>query len=102
MPKSVIIPPESVFEVERILMSPLQSATANNDINALYSMGKFPGGVKVNHYLTDTDAWFMRTDAQDGLKYFTRRDDTFAEDNDFDTKNLKYSASARYVMGWMP
>ena len=100
MPYTVIISPDQVFEVERILMSPLQSATANNDINALYSMSKFPGGVKVNHYLTDTDAWFMRTDAREGMKYFTRRDDTFAEDNDFDTKNLKYSASARYVMGW--
>jgi len=100
MPKSLIIPVDLMFEAERILKSPYRVNTPNNDINALKSMGKFPGGVVVNHYLTDTDAWFIRTNVQDGMKYFTRVDDSFAEDNDFDTDNAKYKARARYSFGW--
>jgi len=63
-------------------------------------MGKFPGGVHINNYLTDTDAWFIRTNAPDGMKYFERRGDSFATDNDFDTDNAKYKAQARYSYGW--
>lgn len=100
MPQSLIIPVDLVFEAERILKSPHRVNTANNDINALNKMGKFPSGVIVNHYLTDTDAWFIRTNVQDGPKYFTRVDDSFSEDNDFDTDNAKYKARSRYSFGW--
>jgi len=99
-PVSIHIPVDLQFEIERILMSPLRVGTAENDINALKSMGKFPKGVFINHYFTDTDAWFLRTDVKDGLKYFERRGDTFSQDNDFDTDNLKYKATARFSFGW--
>ena len=100
MPQKLIIPVDLQFDVERILMSPLQSGNSNNDINALKSSGKFPGGVMINHYLTDTDAWFIRTNCPEGLKYMERVGDTFSEDNDFDTNNLKYKARGRYSFGW--
>lgn len=101
MPKTLIIPPELVFEAERILKTPQRVGTANNDINALYSMGKFPGGIKVNHYLTDPDAWFIRTNlARDGMKFFQRKPMQFAIDNDFDTDNAKFKATERYSVGW--
>ena len=100
MPQKLIIPVDMQFDVERILMSPLQAGNSNNDINALKSTGRFPGGVFVNHYLTDADAWFIRTNVPEGMKYFERRADTFSEDNDFDTNNLKYKATARYSFGW--
>ena len=100
MPQKLIIPVDLQFDVERILMSPLQSGNSNNDINALKSSGKFPGGVVINHYLTDTDAWFIRTNCPEGLKHMERVSDIFSEDNDFDTNNLKYKARARYSFGW--
>ena len=100
MPRSIIIPPELMFEAERIMKSQYRVGTANNDISALISMGKFPEGIKVNHYLTSTTAWFVRTNVPDGMKYFSRRDDTFTEDNDWDTENAKFKATARYAFGW--
>lgn len=100
IPKSLHIPAELEFEVERILKSTLRVGTANNDTNALRSMGKFPGGVHVNHYFTDTDAWFLRTDVKEGPMYVERRGDEFTVDNDFDTENAKYKATSRYVFGW--
>jgi hypothetical protein len=100
MPQTLIVPADLVFEAERILQTPLRVGTADNDINALKSMGKLPGGFKVNHYLTDTNAWFIRTNAPDGMKYFERRGDSFDVDNDFDTSNAKYKASGRYSFGW--
>lgn len=99
-PRSIIIPPEQMFTVERILKSQYRVGTANNDINALMSMGKFPEGVKVNHYLTSTTAWFVRTNAPDGMKHFVRWEPTFAEDNDFDTSNAKFKAEYRDSFGW--
>lgn len=98
-PKSLIIPVNLQFEAARILKSVQQSGTANNDINALRAMGAFPDGVKVNHYLTDTDAWFIRTDAPEGLKLFQREEASFKQDGDFDTDNLKYKAYERYSTG---
>ena len=74
--------------------------TADNDLNALKNMGKFPGGVVVNHYLTDTNAYFIRTNCPDGMKHYERRADDFTEDNDFDTDNQKYKATGRYSFGW--
>jgi len=100
MPKSIILPPELMFEAERIFKSQYRVGTPNNDINALVSMGKFPDGIKVNHYLTSSTAWFTRTNAPDGLKYFERRADEFTEDNDWDTENAKFKATARYSFGW--
>lgn len=99
MPRSLIVPTALSFEATRILKSQLQNDTANNATNALRSMGMFPDGAKVNHYLTDTDAYFVRTNAPDGMKHFSRRAAAFAQDEDFDTSNLKYKASERYSFG---
>lgn len=99
MPKTLVLPVDEVFNAERILKSNLRVSTADNDINALNSMGKF-SDVLSNVYLTDPDAWFIRTDCPDGLKYFERKGDTFAMDNDFDTSNYKYKATGRYSFGW--
>lgn len=100
MPQSLIVPADLVFEAERILKTTGRVGTNNNDLNAIKEMGKFPQGIKVNHYLTDTDAWFIRTNVKDGPKYFTRINDAFSEDNDFDTDNAKYKTRSRYSFGW--
>ena len=100
MPKKLILPIQLIFEAERILSSVARVGTADNDVNALKSMGKFQDGIVVNHYLTDADAWFIRTTAPDGMKHFERRSDDFALDNDFDTDNAKFKASGRYSFGW--
>ena len=99
-PKALIIPQALEFDAYRILESLGQSGTANNDINALRSSGKFPQGIMVNHYLTDTDAWFIKTDCPDGLKYMERRADSFGTENDFDTENAKFKATFRGSFGW--
>jgi hypothetical protein len=99
MPKSLVVPTGLMFEAQRILKSQLQNDTANNAINAMRSMGLFPEGAKVNHYLTDNDAWFVRTNAPNGLKLFQRVAPEFAQDNDFDTSNLKYKGYERYSVG---
>jgi len=98
-PKSLIIPRQLMFEAKRILNSDGRVGTDNNDLNAIKNMGLIPETV-VNHYLTDTDAWFIRTDVPHGMKYFERRADGFDMDNDFDTENAKYKATARYSFGW--
>lgn len=100
MPKSLIVPTALTFEATRILKSQLQNDTANNAINALRAIGMFPEGVKINHYLTDTDAWFVRTNATRGMKMFERTSAEFSQDNDFDTSNLKYKGYERYSVGW--
>lgn len=100
MPEMLIIPPELMYQAERILKSPLRVGTANNDLNALKTMGKFPKGIKVNHYLSSTTAWFIRTNCPDGMKYFSRREDSFTEDNDWDTENAKFKVVSRYSFGW--
>lgn len=98
-PKSLIITPSQEFEAKRILGSALRVNTANNDLNALKTMGIIPE-VVVNHYLTDADAWFIRTNVANGLKLFERDPDSFGSDNDFDTENAKFKARARYSVGW--
>lgn len=98
-PTSLIIPKELIFEASRILKSDGRVGTDNNDMNALKTMGSIPK-IVVNHYLTDTDAWFIRTDVKNGMKYFERRADEFGMDEDFDTENAKYKATARYTFGW--
>jgi hypothetical protein len=100
MPKKLIVPPNMAFEAERIVKSNLQNDTALNAINAIKSTGMLPGGVMVWHYLSDTDAWFITTDAENGLKLFNRRALSFAKDSDFDTDNFKHKATERYVAGW--
>ena len=99
MPESLIIPVDLTFEARRILGSEGRVGSADNDLNALKSMGKFTN-VVTNHYLTDTDAWFIRTNVQNGMKCFERRSMDFGIDNDFDTENAKYKASERYSFGW--
>jgi len=99
MPESLIIPVDLVFEARRILESEGRVGSADNDLNALKSMGKFKN-VVANHYLTDTNAWFIRTNVQNGMKCFQRRAMEFGMDNDFDTENAKYKASERYSFGW--
>jgi len=97
-PKTLIIPRQLMFEAKRILGSDLRVASPNNDLNALKTMGMIPE-VVVNHYLTDTDAWFIRTDVPHGMKHFERRADSFEMDNDFDSENAKFKATARYSFG---
>jgi len=98
--QKMIIPATLEFEAQRILGSALQSGTANNDTNALRSMGIMPQGFSVNHYLTDTDAWFIKTDVENGLAMFDRTKLAFTRDNDFDTENAKAKCIERYSVGW--
>lgn len=95
-PKSLHIPPELQFEAMRILQTNGRVGTDLNDINAIKEAGIFPGGVKVNQYFSDPDAWFIRTNCPDGPIYFERAGDTFEMDNDFDTLNAKFRAYGRY------
>ena len=98
-PKKLVIAPANAFEAKRILGSEGRVGTDNNDLNAIKTMGVIPE-YTVNHYLTDSDQWSIVTDVADGLKYFERRGDQFEMDNDFDTENAKYKATARYSFGW--
>jgi len=99
LPTRLIIPFDLSFEASRILEGDWQPDSTNRNINVLNKRGLF-SEVVANHYLTDTDAWFIMTNIPDGMKYFERKADTFGEDNDFDTDNLKYKATARYSFGW--
>jgi len=100
MAQSLHIPRQLYYEAIRVLESVLQNDTANNATNAVRNSPMVPGGAIVNHYFTDTDAWFLRTNCPDGMKAFQRRETQFTEDNDFDTENAKYKATERYVFGW--
>lgn len=97
-PKSLILPRQLEFEVQRILKADKRVGTDLNDPNVLKMLGSIPD-VVVNHYLTDTDAWFIRTNVPEGMKYFERDADSFDMDNDFDTDNAKYKARARFSFG---
>jgi len=92
----LIIPVNLQFNVERLLKSPGRPATADNDINAVKSMGMIPQGYVVNNFLTDTDAWFIKTDAPNGLKHFTRAPIRTAMEGDFDTGNVRYGRRLRH------
>jgi len=100
MCKSLHIPPQLRFVAERILKSPLRYGTANNDLNALKSMGYFQNGVDINHRFTDANAWFIRTDVPNGTKMFVRRPLRMEEMGDFDTGNKRIKTSERYSFGW--
>ena len=98
-PEKLVVPYQQTFEVKRILGADGRVGTDLNDPNVLKDMGLF-GEVAINHYLTDPDAWFIITNVKDGVKYFERRADQFEMDNDFDTENAKFKATARYSFGW--
>jgi hypothetical protein len=99
-PRKLIIPPSLMFVATRLLETELRTATADNDINALRSNGAIPEGYAVNHFLTDTDAWFLTTDVPNGLKHFVRSPMATSMDGDFDTGNVRYKARERYSFGW--
>ena len=96
----LIIPKELQFTAERILKSPQRVGTADNDINAMASMGMIPQGYRINHYLTDTDAFFIMTDAPNGMKMFVRSPIKTAIEGDFDTGNVRFKARERYSFGF--
>lgn len=99
MPVKLIIPTDLQFVASRILNNPNRPATSDRDINALYEAGKIPGGMTINNWLTDTDAWFLKTDVPDGMKMFVRSPLKKSSDIDFDTGNMKYKARERYSFG---
>ena len=99
-PVKVIIPPDVGFVAERVLHSPARVASADNDLNAIATRGVIPGGYTVNHFLSDVDAWFLKTDAPNGLKFFDRIAMKTAFEGDFDTGNVRYKARQRYVFGF--
>lgn len=99
-PKKLIVPPSLMFVAKRLLGTELRVGTTDNDINALKSLGTIPGGYAVNHYLTDTNAFFLTTDIPDGLKHFVRVGIKTSDEGDFDTGNARYKARERYSFGW--
>lgn len=101
LPMKLIIPKELKFTAERILGSPLRVGTADNDINALKSLSIYSGGWNVNHYLTSTKAWFIKTDCKNGLTMIEREGFESDTDNDFDTGNAKFKVTERYLQSWI-
>ena len=99
-PKKMIVPPNLMFVAKRLLDTELRVSTADNDINAIKQMGAIPEGYAVNHFLTDTNAWFLTTDVPNGLKHFVRSPLANSMDGDFDTGNVRYKARERYSFGW--
>ena len=100
MPKSLHIARQEHFNAHRILKSVYQSGNANNDVNVLAATNAFPEGIKLNHYFTSPHAWFIRTNVQEGMKYYERVGISFDQDNDFDTMNVKAKGYERYSFGW--
>ena len=98
-PKKLIVPPALMFTATRLLETSLRVATADNDVNALKSMSSIPEGFTVNHFLTDTNAWFLTTDVPNGLKHFVRVPLATSMDADFDTGNNRFKARERYSFG---
>lgn len=99
-PRKMVIPPNLMFDVHRITKSTLRAGTSDNDANAMRDMGLLPDGIVVNDYLTDTDQWFVLTDAPNGLTWFNRVTVELSNDNDFDTMNAKAKAYMRFSTGW--
>jgi hypothetical protein len=98
-PKKLVVPPNLMFVATRLLETELRVGTTDNDINALKNNGSIPEGYTVNHYLTDTNAWFLMTDVPNGLKHFVRTPLQNSMDGDFDTGNVRYKARERYSFG---
>jgi hypothetical protein len=98
-PRKLIVPPALQFVATRLLETSLRVGTTDNDINALKNNGSIPEGYTVNHFLTDTNAWFLTTDVPNGLKHFVRTPLSTSMDGDFDTGNQRYKARERYSFG---
>lgn len=98
-PRKLVVPPSLQFVAERLLKTELRVGTADNDINALKNMGVIPEGYVVNHFLTDTNAYFLLTDVPNGLKHFVRTPLATSMDGDFDTGNVRYKSRERYSFG---
>ena len=99
-PKKLVIPPSLMFVATRLLETELRVGTSDNDINAIKNNGSIPEGYTVNHFLTDTNGWFLTTDVPNGLKHFVRTPMSTGMDGDFDTGNVRYKARERYSFGW--
>ncbi len=99
-PTKLVIPPALQFTATRLLETNLRVGTADNDINALKNNGSIPQGYCINHFLTDTNAWFLMTDVPNGLKHFERAALANSMDGDFDTGNVRYKSRERYSFGW--
>ena len=99
-PRKLIVPPALQFVATRLLETEKRVGTADNDVNAIVSNGSIPEGYTVNHWLTDTDGWFLTTDVPNGMKHFVRSPMSTSMDGDFDTGNVRYKARERYSFGW--
>ena len=100
MPRSLIVARQNWWNANRILKSAYTPSTANNAVNVLVATNALPEGIVMNHYLTSPNAWFVRTNIQNGLKYYSRVGIQFDQDNDFDTMNAKAKGYERYSFGW--
>jgi len=99
-PRKLVVPPALMFVATRLLDTQLRVGTNDNDINAIMNNGSIPEGYTVNHFLTDTNAWFLTTDVPNGMKHFVRTPLATSMDGDFDTGNVRYKARERYSFGW--
>ena len=99
-PKKMIVPPALQFVATRLLETSLRVGTTDNDINALKNNGSIPEGYSINHFLTDTNGWYLTTDVPNGLKHFIRSPLANSMDGDFDTGNVRYKSRERYSFGW--
>ena len=99
-PRKLVVPPALQFVATRLLETELRTGTADNDINALKNNGSIPEGYAINHFLTDSNAWFLTTDVPNGMKHFVRTPLATSMDGDFDTGNVRYKARERYSFGW--
>ena len=99
-PRKLVVPPALQFVATRLLETELRTGTTDNDVNALKNNGSIPEGYCINHFLTDTNAWFLTTDVPNGMKHFVRTPMSTGMDGDFDTGNVRYKARERYSFGW--
>ena len=99
-PRKLVVPPALQFVATRLLQTELRVGTTDNDINAIKNNGSIPEGYTINHFLTDTNAWFLLTDVPNGMKHFERMPMATSMDGDFDTGNVRYKARERYSFGW--
>jgi hypothetical protein len=99
-PRKLIVPPNLMFVATRLLETELRVGTTDNDINALKNNGSIPEGYSVNHFLTDTNGWYLTTDVPNGMKHFVRTPLSNSMDGDFDTGNVRYKSRERYSFGW--
>ena len=99
-PKKLIVPPALQFVATRLLETELRVGTTDNDINAIKNNGSIPEDYTINHFLTDTNGWYLTTDVPNGMKHFERTPLQNSMDGDFDTGNVRYKSRERYSFGW--